>query len=100
MPAKGQVIYNSSFVGSSAATPITWDGGRSALIVQAAAYSAGALQLQMQGPTGGWMKIGSSLLADQIFSFDAPPGQYRMTNESGTSSVIGINAVLVTVPYI
>ncbi len=99
MPASGIALFNSSFIGSSASQAVFWNGGRTALVVQAAAYTASALQLQVQGPSKAWMKIGSSLLSDQVFMFDAVPGQYRMTNESA-SSVIGINAVLVTVPYV
>jgi len=99
MAARGKILFNSSFIGSSAAQSITWEGGRSALVAQALAYSAGGLQLQLQGPSGAWIKIGSSILSDQVFPFDGPAGTYRVTNESA-SSIIGANVVMVTIPYI
>lgn len=104
---KSIIIFNSStpgfstgnFVGSSAAPSQSWDGGRTALVVNAQAYSAQpGLNLQVQGPASGWINIGSSIIGDQVFSFDAPAGQYRLAN-LGASSVIGVNAVMVTVPY-
>ena len=98
MPAKGQVLFQSSLVGVMQSTPVTWDGGRTALCVNAAAYSATALQLQVQGPSGAWINVGSSIVADQVYPFDAPPGQYRFS--CAASAAIGVNAVLVTVPYI
>jgi hypothetical protein len=99
MPAKGAILFQSSFInGSGASTPVTWDGGRSALVVNALAYTASALQLQVQGPSGSWIVVGSAIVGDQVFTFDGAPGQYRMVNQVA-SSVIGVNAVLVSVPY-
>lgn len=69
-------------------------GGRTSLVINATAY--GTLNLQIQGPSQAWINISSSLVSDQVFTFDAPAGNYRLNN---TSSSVGVNAVLVSVPY-
>ncbi len=92
--------------GSNISLAVQWPGGRSAVVVSALAYTASGLQLQTQAyqsnssPTygGNWINVGSSFVSDQVYPFDAPRGNYRLVNQS-TSSVIGINAVLVTIPY-
>lgn len=97
MQSNGVVLYNSSFVGSSASQSIFWDGGRSVLAVTALVYAPNALQLQLQGPTGRWLNVGSSIVTNQLFPFDAPAGQYRMACQG--SSVIGVSAKILTVNY-
>lgn len=99
-------LFNSSFInGSSVSLTQAWAGGRSALVVSAIAYTAGGLQLQTQGMSsaggtsgGAWINIGSSIVSNQVYPFDAPRGNYRLVNQVA-SSVIGIDAVLVTIPY-
>ncbi len=86
MPANGVSLPSGSSM------PVYFDGGRASLVVS---DFANPVQLQLQGPNGNWMNIGSSLVADSSYVFDAPPGQYRIQ----TSSVLGVNAALVTVPY-
>lgn len=84
-------------VGSTASLAQTWDGGRSTLVINAIQYAPN-VQLQLQGPSGAWINVGSSIVSDQIFPFDAPPGQYRMV--SGIGSSISMVAALTTTPYI
>jgi hypothetical protein len=100
MPSKGTTFFNSSLIGNTAtSTPVTWDGGRSALIVNATVYGgATGLTLQLMGPSQTWINVASSFLNDQIFPFDAPPGQYRFANL--LSSSIGVQAVLVSTTYL
>ena len=99
MATRGSVVlYNSSFVGSSAGTSFQWPGGRTGVAVQALAYGgATGLQLQMQGPSGSWINVASSFLSDQVYVFDAVPSNYRIVEQA--SSSVGINAVMVPVPY-
>lgn len=93
-----QGFNGSSFIGSSAGQAQFWDGGRSAVVIQAAAGGQyGTINLQMQGLSGTWMNIASSFVADQLYVFDAVPAQYRLTNQSGSS--IGIFAALLPVQY-
>lgn len=86
-------LFNSSFIGSSVGSAAFWDGGRSAVVISATQYANP--QLQVQGPGGSWINIASSFLSDQLFVFDACPGQYRLVNQSGSS--IGLVAALVPV---
>lgn len=95
MPAKGQILFNSSLIGNTATPATTWDGGLSALCINALAY--GTVALQVQGPSGAWIPISSSIVSDQVFTFPAAPGQYRLNNSA--SSSIGVNAVLTSIPY-
>lgn len=98
MPRGAVVLSNSSLIGvSTSPTPtVGWpDGGRAACVINASAY--GTIALQLQGPSGTWINISSSFVADQSFVFDAPPGQYRLNNSA--SSTIGCFATLVGIPY-
>lgn len=95
MPAKGAVLFNSSIIGSNAVSAITWDGGRTSLVVNATQYGT-SVNVQLQGPSGAWIPISSSIIADQIFNFDAPPGQYRIV---AAGSSIGLAAVFTSTPY-
>lgn len=95
MPAKGIILVNSSLQGVNSQAQ-TWDGGRSTLAINATQYGS-AVALQVQGPSGAWIPLCSSIVSDQVFAFDAPPGQYRIAN---TGSSIAIVAALTTTPYI
>lgn len=105
MAVRGSVILGnaggfsgSSFIGSSAGLSQFWDGGRSAVLIQALAYaSSPGLQLQLQSPSGSWLNVASSFLSDQLFVFDAVPGQYRLSNNG--SSSLAVNAVILPVKY-
>ncbi len=93
-----QGFNGSSFLGSSAGFASQWYGGRTALVINATAYGVSpGLQLQMLGPSGSWMNVASSFVADQSFIFDAAPGQYRMVSQSSISTAVF--AVMVAVPY-
>lgn len=96
MPAKGIILFNSSFIGSSVGQAQFWNGGRSSLVLNANQYGA-AVVAQLQGPSGAWIPICSALVSDQYFSFDAPPGQYRMISNQG--STIALVASLTSTPY-
>lgn len=90
-------IFNSSLIGVTNGNAFQWiPGGRTALVTNATTYSTGP-NLQVQGPSGTWINVNSAMVADQLFVFDAPCGNYRMN--CAASSVIGLNAVLVSVPY-
>ena len=84
--------------GSATTDPITWVGGRSALIVLASAYDGTTGFLQILGPDGStWIDINASKFsANGVTSYDLPAGQYRLNLGSSTS---GLYASLVTVPY-
>jgi hypothetical protein len=107
MQSQGGILAGGSFIGqSSVGTALQWNGGRAAIVISALVYQASpGLQLQIQAPSsnagasgGNWVNIASSFVADQMFTFDAPRGNYRLANNSA-SSVIGVNAAMVTVQY-
>lgn len=97
MTTHSAILCQTSFVGVSAALPVMWPGGRSGVTVVATAYGAGSINLQVLGMDNTtWINVNSTFLSNQLFVFDAPPGQYRMNNAA--SSAIGVNAVLVRIP--
>lgn len=96
MPAKGQILSNSSIVGSGTTVAITWDGGRSACTIDAASFATG-VGLQVQNISGNWIPIASSFVANQVFPFDAPPGQYKLVCGSGVAT--SVFATLTSTPY-
>ncbi len=94
------ILSNSSFVGSSAAggTLTQWQGGRTALVLNASVYASGAVYLQMLGADGlTLLNVGGPYGANTLTSFDLPRGGYKVIN--GASSSIGVFATLATVPY-
>ncbi len=95
MQAQGVVLFNSSFVGSSAGQAFAWPGGRSAIVISATQYGPGVIP-QIQAINRNWIPLCSSIVADQIFSFDAPPGQYRIISNAGTSIAL---AASLTITY-
>jgi hypothetical protein len=89
-----------NFVGSSAAggALTQWQGGRSALLLNATIYASGAVYFQMLCSDGSTLlNLGGPYGSNQIVSFDLPKGQYKIVN--GQSSSIGVYAVLASVPY-
>ncbi len=93
----GVTLFNSSFIGSSAATAQSWVGGRTAAVVDGGVFGANSLTLQHQGGLGNWINIASTFLSTQLYVFDAPPGMYRVV--SNASSAIGVRVDLASVPY-
>lgn len=93
----GLVICNSSFQFSGAVTTPgqAWVGGRSGLLIDATSY--GTLTLQLQNISQNWLPIASSFVSNQLFIFDALPGQYRLSNSAGSS--VAVSAFLGPVPY-
>ena len=89
-------VGSSTFVGAGTTTAVGWpDGGRTSCVINASAY--GTISLQLQGPSGVFINIASSFVADQVFTFDAPAGQYRLNNTA--SSTINVVATLIGIPY-
>lgn len=90
MQAQGVLFINSSVLGSSVLGPIAWPGGRSAFTFSATQYGL-TVTPQIQAYNGKWIPICSSIVADQIFPFDAPAGAYRIV-QAGSS--VGMSATL------
>ena len=98
MAARGGIIlFNSSFIGSSVAQSQQWIGGRSALVINATQYGPGVIP-QFQGLSGAWIPVCSAIVSDQYFPFDAPPGQYRLISNAGSS--IGVVAGITAISYL
>ncbi len=98
MSARGGIIlFNSSFIGVGSSVVQSWIGGRSVVSVCAAAYPPNGVQLLFQalGPQANWVPICSSFVADQLFSFDAAPGQYALsfTGSTAVGFCASLNAV-------
>lgn len=96
MPAKGQILFNSSIVGSSSTLPMSWDGGRTNLTIDATNFATG-VGLQVQNISGNWIPIASSFVSNQVFPFDAPPGQYKLAVGSGVATAVA--ATMTSTPY-
>lgn len=90
MQPRGIVLFNSSFIGSSVGTVQQWTGGRTVLTVSATQYGPNGVIPQVQNLNGSWIPICSSIVADQLFSFDAPGGSFRLISNLGSS--IGVAA--------
>lgn len=98
MTTQSVILCQTSFVGVSASASVPWPGGRSAVTVVATAFGVGSINLQILGMDNStWINVNSTFLSNQLYLFDAPPGQYRMNNAA--SSAIGVNAALVRIPY-
>ena len=74
----------------------TFNGGRAALVTEASSYPT-TLQLQIQGPGGTAISLGSNITANGLAMFDLPAGSYRMNIAGGTAT--NVYASLSTVPY-
>lgn len=86
-----------SLVGSSVGSSITWEGGKSVLVLEATAYGAGVF-LQLVSPSGAGININASTYAaNQVTAYDLPAGSYQMVVQSGTCTAL--YAVLALVPY-
>lgn len=91
---RATTLFQSSFIGSSAGTSLTYDGGRSVIVIAANQYGGGVF-LQTQAANGKWISInGTTYSADQVTSYDLPDGQFRMISNTGSS----INLVATIVP--
>lgn len=97
MYSQGIMLLNGNLTGSSATTPQQWLGGRSAITIAANQYGPGGVQLQLLSPNGSWVPVASSFISNQVFPFDAPPGQYQLLNAAGSS--IAVAAALTRTPY-
>lgn len=100
MTSDAITFINSSIIGSAAlgAQGISGSqqfiGGRAAISISATQFG-NAVNVQFLAGNL-WIPICSTFLTSQIFSFDAPAGQYRLVS-SGSS--IGMAASLVRIPY-
>ena len=74
----------------------TWEGGRSVLVVEASSFPT-TLQLQLQGPNGTAISLGSNITANGVASHDLPAGSYRMILTGGTATDVYVR--LCRVPY-
>ncbi len=100
MVSSALILSNSSFVGSTVAGSalFEWQGGRTALSLNATTYASGAIYFQMLGGDNtSFINVGGPYASNQLTSFDLPRGRYKVVN--GQSSSIGVFAVLATVPY-
>lgn len=84
-----------TYQGSSFTTAQSWVGGVTALAIDATQY--GTINLQILNISGNWINITSSFVSNQLYVFNAPPGQYRLCNQSGSS--LGVAAYFGPVPY-
>lgn len=90
------VLFNTSFVGSSAGETFLWPGGRSAICITATSYG-GAVFLQFQAGGGKWFNVnGTTYSADQITGYDLPAGQVKLVSQS---SSVNVHASLSPIPY-
>jgi hypothetical protein len=90
------LVLASNVSAAAPTAPLAWVGGRSALVINATTYPT-ACQLQMLGPSGAWINVGSNITGDGATSFDSPAGDYRLNLSGG--SVAGLYASLFTIPY-
>lgn len=100
MNAVGAVLFNSSFIGSSAGAAIQWQGGRTSFAIVAQAYGTGVFLQQLLPDNQTWIANSGAIGAiaqNLVVELSLPRGQYRLI--SNASSSIGVNAVFVTVPY-
>lgn len=98
MAAKSAVLAsNVASISAAATSPVTWQGGRCALVIQATAYGS-VVNLELQGPNGAWVAINSATIAaNSVVPYDLPAGQYRINSATGATTVL--YASLVGIPY-
>lgn len=78
-------------------TPVQWQGGRTAIVIEAAAYGT-TVKLQIMGPNGTYIDINATTYsANQVTAYDLPAGTYRMHITGGTTTDLYAN--LVSIPY-
>lgn len=99
MTSFSAILANSSALGAFTGSTVFWQGGRAALVINAAQYGA-SVQLQYNQATvnsSTWVTINTTTIsADSVVEYPVPPGQVRMFS-SGSSA--GMNAILVRMPY-
>lgn len=93
----GITLFSGTMIGSTVGNSQYYVGGRTALVLSATAYG-GNFFLATQSADGTWINInGTTYSANQVTSYDLPPGQYRMV--SGGSSNVNVSATLVPITY-
>lgn len=91
-PAGGvALLANASATGSWT----RWGGGRTALVTFGTLPTT--YKLQILGKDGSTAVDVATITAAGVTSYDLPPGEYRMSVDSGSPS--GLYADLVSVPY-
>lgn len=93
----GVQLFNSSFIGSQVSPETGFVGGRAALIIDATQYGPNGVIFQLQGTAKNWVPVCSAIVSNQIFSFDAPAGNYRLVSNLGSS--LGVGASLIPINY-
>ena len=82
---------------SATTAPVTFIGTRACLVINATAYPT-TLTLQVMGPSGAYVPINTAnIIADGVYPFDCPAGQYRIFMAGGAPA--GVFANLVSIPY-
>ena len=86
-----------NLTGSTITAAVQWNGGRTALVINATQYGGGVF-LQLTGPSGAGINMNASTYAaDQSTSYDLPAGSYKLVSNVGSS--LAVYASLVTIPY-
>lgn len=86
-----------SLTGSTISTAVQWQGGRTALVINATQYGGGVF-LQLTGPSGAGININATTYsADQSVAYDLPAGTYKLVSNIGSS--VAVYASLVSIPY-
>jgi hypothetical protein len=94
MASQGKILL-SNVSATGAGAWVTWQGGRTSLIVMGTFPTTATLQ--MLGPDGTTAITISTPTVNGITALDLPAGSYRFNLASGSPS--GFYATLVTVPY-
>lgn len=97
MSPNSVVLFNSSFIGSSAGTSVQWQGGRTILALVGTQYGAGVFLQGLAPDNATWIAINAAAYsANQFTEYALSRGNYRMISNQGSS--VGINATLITIP--
>lgn len=94
MHSDALTFINSSIIGSQAVGAAQFIGGRAVLAISATQFGTG---VNVQAQVGNlWIPVCSSIVASQLYPFDASPGQYRLVS---AGSSIGMMASLCRIGY-
>lgn len=78
--------------------PVSFTGGRAAMVASASTTFPTSIQLQLLGPDGStWINMGSTLTAAGVSVQDLPAGQYKAVVVGTTS---GLSVVITSIPYV
>lgn len=92
----GVVLVNSSALGTFTGSSVPWQGGRAALVIEAAQFGA-SVQLQVLHISGNWIPLNAATItASGVVEYPVPAGSVRMFS-SGSSA--GMTASLIEIPY-